>query len=149
MKNYLEEVDKVIESALIEKTFNLDIIGKIKELRDELLRLQESNEILKKDIDEKNNLITGLNNRNNSLSDECEKFKTREKLLNESEKELYKKEQTALNESSKLTLVVDLFKIVFRNTEVRSEMFKNDPIIVNGYSQGSASGSETKTEHKE
>lgn len=149
MPDFLKKVNDVIEEALTEKTFNLEIVGKIKEIRDEITRLQGENERLVKDQKDKGDLIVALNNRNNQLSEREQGFDKREEALYASEKELYKKEQTAANETAKLNLAVDLFKTVFRNTEVRSEMFKNEPIINNGYSQGTASGSETKTERKE
>lgn len=145
--DYIKKVNEVIEEALTEKTFNLEIVGKIKEIREEITRLQGENEILKKDQTEKITLITDLNSRNNKLLEKEQEFDKREAAVYTAEKNLYMKEQLAENEKAKCALAIDLFKTVFRNTEVRSDIFKQTQVNQNGYTS-SLPETEAKTETK-
>lgn len=131
--DYIKKVNEVIEEALTEKTFNLEIIGKIKDIRDELAKLQESDKTKDEVIRVANIEIGKFKTALDTMSAKCIEYEKREKDLSAGEKILYQKEQTAANEKAKCELAVDLFKTVFRNTEVRENIYKNVQVHQNGY----------------
>ena len=132
--DYIEKINEVIESALTERTFSLEIIQKIKEIREELAEFRETDKDQRERIASQ---IVSIDSLNAELSD----FKAKETELKLMEVDLLKrgriifeKETRAEFQKEKADLIERLFNTVFRNAEIRKDIFKTAHITNNGYS---------------
>lgn len=149
---FQEEVNKLIEKALVEKTFSLEIVEQIKKMRDDYISMEAS---LKSSKENNDNLFK----RNQELETENTTLKARDVNVSSREKVVKEKEDKQALEELKLQNAIEskkeikeLFGIVFKNPVVRSNVYKNTsvPVAQNGYvSNLSGSESENSTIEEE
>jgi len=130
--DYNKEINSIIERALTEKTFNLEIIEEIKKLRELPGMIEEANKRIEVLVKENTEIFSQLN-----------VFKGKEADLVKREEEITKRERAqeltdVKNQSKDLILkeYKDVMNLVFRNTTVRENIYSNKQVQVsnNGYS---------------
>lgn len=132
---FQEEVNKLIEKALMEKTFSLEIVDQIKRMRDDYISMETS-------LERTTELNKGLVKINTELSEQNNKLTAHDEDVSSREKVVKEKEDKQALETLKLQHAIEgkkdikeLFGIVFKNPVVRSNVYKNTsvPVSVNGY----------------
>lgn len=151
--NYQEKISSIVEEALTEKTFSLEIITKIKQLKDDFDVLVASSEVSKKRIIELETENKSLHSINDRITEENKTWQLRENQIIEAEKVADKKTYELSFQTKRAEEIKELFGIVFKNPVVRETAYKNGNIPVangNGYpTTMSSTESETKTIDKE
>lgn len=134
-KDYKSKVDEILEQALTEKTFSLEIVEKIKALRDDFKTVSDKNEELTKSLNDKIVTITSLTNTNNSLNLELTAYKYRERAISDAEKKADKINYELVFQTQRANEIKELFGIVFKNPVVRENAYKtiSTPVSSNGY----------------
>lgn len=119
--DYNKEINTIIERALTEKTFNLEIIEEIKKLRELPEKLEEANKQLET-----------IRLTNSTLTKELSELKNREIDVTAREKVIAEKEieQRITDEKNKSKDIIlkeykDVMSLVFRNTTVRENLYNN------------------------
>ena len=141
-----KKIEEIIEIAITEKTFSLDIIDKIKSLKDEFENVQDQLKVAHIKIDDQTRII-------NDKTEEIEKLRGRITELTEFKnthekkaKEYAKTEYELSFQKSRAEEIKELFGIVFKNPVVQRSVTENknsnDP---NNY-QSNKSENSTKTE---
>ena len=145
MNTHIQKIDDIISEAITAKTFSLEIVEKIKSLRDDF-----GTEVTKNETLEKTNadLISGNNDlatQVSKLTAEVQTFKVRETSIAEKEKMLEKNEYELIFQKQRAEEIKQLFGIVFKNPTIRETVYRNStvPVANNGYVQ-SMSGSENE-----
>lgn len=138
MTNYNQEVDSIVEKAVTEKTFSLEIIDQIKKLKELPKKLEEA--------DERIEILTKENARltvdNTALVKKADDVVRREKAVAEKEQE-----QKIIDERNKGIVTrlqdnKDMMTLIFRNTTIRENRFGIVPIADNsGYFQQQSTSS--------
>ena len=145
MNTHSQKIDDIISEVITEKTFSLEIVEKIKSLRDDFGKEVTKNETLEKTnadlISANNNLGTQVS----KLTAEVQTFKVRETSIAEKEKMLEKNEYELIFQKQRAEEIKQLFGIVFKNPTIRETVYRNStvPVANNGYVQ-SMSGSENE-----
>jgi predicted RNase H-like nuclease (RuvC/YqgF family) len=141
MTNYIEEIDSILHKAVTEKTFTLEIVEQIKELRKlpELVTEQNTKilELEKKNSDQ-HNIIAKLE------LDEAN-IKAREKAVAEKERAIELKEIEFKWKDNLLNEYKNVMTLVFRNQTIRQNKFGSVPVEVNGYVQSQSINETTET----
>jgi organic radical activating enzyme len=142
---YKKQIEEIIETALTEKTFSLEIIEKIKSLRDGFAEAIEKNKELEEDLRKlraEHSVTVEKLSKTKLTLEECQ---IREAELVKREKEQDKKDYELEFQKKRAEEVKELFGIVFRNPTLKESVYKNTtvPISQNGYIQ-SATGSESE-----
>ena len=133
--NYQDKISTIVEEALTEKTFNLEIITKIKALKDDFETVTASNESLKKRVEDLTKGNTALTVENNRLVTENTAYKSREDALATKEKGADKQAYELDFQTKRASEIKELFSIVFKNPVVKEQAFRNGnvPVFENGY----------------
>lgn len=125
MENYKQKIEEVLTQALTEKTFSLEIIEKIKSLKDGF-------EASTKLVDELNNRLEFYSKENNELKDnlsktteKLDKYIKREEVIKDKESALKKTEYELEFQTKRANEIKELMMIVFKNPVVRSSTFNN------------------------
>lgn len=152
MSTKREEINKLVDDLIVEKTFSLEIVEKIKKMRDDFLAMEEK----EKQTSERNSELT---TQNSKLVEENNRLKAHDEGVTNREKVVAEKEAKQALQDLKLEHAVDKHKemkellgIVFKNPVVRETAYKNTnvPVAQNGYvSNFAGSESEGKTVEKE
>jgi hypothetical protein len=137
--DYQKQIDAILEQALTEKTFNLDVIGKIKELRDGFSKAQEQ---IKDYIENKKNNEIAYSK---LLKEKQEVLLENEKLVStitewkKREEELVKREKTASilevnlqNQTRRADEIKELFGWLIKGPTVVRTKSGTIPITVPG-----------------
>ncbi len=139
-----EEINSLIEGLIVEKTFSLEIVEKIKTMRDSFIAMEE-----KEKTTHEQNII--LQKENSSLSELNSKLITKDFDVSTREAVVSKKESKQALEDLKLehanqraTEIRELFGIVFKNPVVRESVYNNKSSSLNNYGQ---SGNENSNEN--
>ncbi len=122
--DYKKEIDAIIETALAEKTFNLDIIDEIKKLKDLAVELEE----VRADLTEKNTLVSNLRD---ELADQKSALETSEgelASLREREEKLREKELRAEFADTRLADYKEMVGLVFRNPVLKEQTFRHSNV---------------------
>lgn len=133
MESEMNKINEIIDDILVNKTFSLETVDKIKSIKDRTVLLEKHNLQLLEDKEKKDEEISRLNSIVEELSDFKRNAIKVENDIIEREKSLYKKEVEASFQKEKATLIKELFDTVFRNTEVRKNIYKQTQVVSNGY----------------
>jgi chromosome segregation ATPase len=144
MENYQEKIQSVIEEALTAKTFSLEIIEKIKSIKDHDAFLEKELETTKIRSDEQSKRIGSLSADKDLLQMKVNDFEKRESDLRTKEAEQNKLRYELQFQKQRADEIRSLFEIVFRNPIWQENTSRNIPMMVNGY-PSSQSESEYKT----
>jgi len=125
MENYKEKIDEVLDQALTEKTFSLEIIEKIKSLHDGFASSQETIKQNNETIKLLNENATKANQEINKLSTLVSQYETREIELASKEKVAEKQAYELEYQKNRANEIKELFQIVFKNPVVRENVYKN------------------------
>lgn len=145
--NYQEKISTIVEEALTEKTFSLDIITKIKELKDDFAKLLEENKTLVN-----RNIDMGVRNEelskmNTQLVNKNIEYSAREEVLTQKEKEADKKEYELAFQTKRGDEIKELFGIVFKNPTLQTAVYRNtQKPVESGSYLNSVNENETTTE---
>lgn len=122
---YQAKIEEVITQALTEKTFSLEIIEKIKSLKDGF----EANEKLVEELNKRLEFITKENNEVKSnlniTIEKLNKYIERENAIKEKETALAKTNYELEFQTKRANEIKELMMIVFKNPVVRSSTFNN------------------------
>lgn len=114
-KNYQEKINQIIEQALTKKTFNLEIVEKIKELKNGFEEAQERIEVLGEDlknIRKQKDEIAGCLERTLEKLAKLERQEKEVKIERKKQKELQYKLEMA---DERRLEIKELVSLVFRN----------------------------------
>jgi len=121
MENYKIKIEEVLTQALTEKTFSLEIIEKIKSLKDGFeasqLLLKTNTEV----IDNLNKQIIILRKDQESLNE----YKKRESEIKDKENSLAKKDYELEFQKNRANEIKELMTIVFRNPTILENSCRN------------------------
>lgn len=141
MENYKKEIDDILHKAVTEKTFTLEIVEQIKELR----KLPELVEQKDDQIASLNKLVQELTLDKNTLLNQKTNVEVKEKTLNEKERALELKEVEFRWKDNLLSEYKNMMSLVFRNQTIRQNKFGSVPIERNGYIESSSMTENTET----
>lgn len=151
--NIEQEINKILDKAVIEKTFSLEAIDHIKNLRDEWTKTMEINSRYGDSVKRMGQEIIDLRAENSYL-------KNYQEAVLKREEELLKKERVQeivilQKEFSdrRANEIKEIFGIVFKNPIVRETVYKNSIVPVSGaygtMTSMSTSENETKVVEQE
>ncbi len=153
MNDTSKQIEQIIDQAVTEKVFSLDIIEKIKGLKDDFEDAQDTIKVLQEQNKEHRENNKGLCDSNNALRDLLGKatatidiWQAKEKHLDAREKALYQVEMRAAYHEDRATEIKELFGIVFKNPVIKETVFKNTDTPIasgNGMYPSNYRGSET------
>lgn len=142
--DYNKEINSIIERALTEKTFNLEIIEEIKKLRE----LPEALEVASKQIEtllkEKSELTTKVT----SLEVNEASVNERELAVATREQELTILELKAEFNKTRADEIKEMFGIVFKNPVLKENVYKSSQVQVKDNSGYSTSMPESENVQK-
>ena len=145
--NYQDKISTIVEEALTEKTFNLEIITKIKALKDDFETVTKENEDLEKQVTFFQNANDVLSVENTQVIAENTAYKAREDALATKEKAADKQAYELEFQTKRAVEIRELFGIVFRNPTVQTSVMRNtQKPVENGSCLNYVSESETTTE---
>lgn len=145
--DYRKKIDEVIDQALTEKTFSLEIIEKIKSLRDGFQTALEKIDILEKNGIHDAKIIIDLRQDKEALTKKVNDFTSREGALAEKEKQQDKSAYELDFQRKRAEEIKELVSLVFRNSILKETSWKSQNIPVpngSGY-HNMANGSENET----
>lgn len=145
--NYQEKISTIVEEALTEKTFSLEIITKIKALKDVFESVTNQNVELEKQVTFFQGANATLSTENTKVIAQNEAYKSREVELAKKEKEADKKEYELAFQTKRGNEIKELFGIVFKNPTTQSMILRNTSgQDLNGnYRSGNENETVTKT----
>lgn len=124
--DYKEKIDKIVEEALSDKTFSLEVVQRIKQLKDDLESLEAEKEKLteKLELSDKNYhevkaLLAKKTEEHDVLSQTVEEWEKREEGLIKRETKVELVEQRANMEAASRTEIKELVGLLFKNPVVR------------------------------
>jgi hypothetical protein len=129
-KNTIQEI---IDQALTEKTFSLEIIEKIKSLKDAFDKSVLDIETLNKRLEINDNLRLTLEKENITLRNSNESLIAKEKDVITREKELDKNKYELEFQKQRANEIKDILGIVFKNPVLQKSVFGSVPVERNGY----------------
>ena len=129
--DYKKDIDLIIEKALTEKTFTLEIIDEIKKLRELPDALEKAKTQIDVLLEEKTELLTKVG----VFQAKEDEVKTREATLVKREREQELKEVEFKWKDYLLADYKNMMSLVFRNTTIRESRLGSVPVESNGYIQ--------------
>lgn len=147
--DYQVKIDEILTQAVTEKTFSLEIIEKIKSLRDAVNVMEVQSKLDKKTTDDLNKTLMDVRGNYSDISIKLEAYKKRETELATKEKVAERQDYALQFQKARADEIKEMFMHVFRNpTIVRSASHnRNTPIASNGYvSTWNENGVENSTE---
>lgn len=142
MIDYNKQIEAIIEQALTEKTFSLEIIGKIKELRDAHIEVVQKLEASEADREGWRNKYSDVSAENVRLEAKVLEIEKREKDLAEREENQKLLQWERDSSIERRNEIKELVMMVFRNPIFKSHASGSLPVYDerNGYmSHGSTS----------
>lgn len=125
MEKYQEKIEEVLTQALTEKTFSLEIIEKIKSLKDGF----QANELLLEELHKRLEFVTKenveLKDNLSKTTDKLNKYIEREETIKTKESNQKKTEYELEFQKARANEIKELMMIVFKNPVVRSSTFNN------------------------
>ena len=122
---YTEKIQSIVEEALTEKTFSLEIITKIKALKDDFDGVSLELKLNKEALVQSNKFNTELMAKNEVLNTQNAGYKSREEALALKEKGAEKKEYELTYQTKRADEIKELFQIVFKNPVMQESVMKN------------------------
>lgn len=123
--DYKKTIEEVLMTAVTEKTFSLEIIEKIKSLKDGFDKSQDIIKDLRKLIDNRNEMLDVFEKDRDALALKVASYEARESDIATKEKTFEKNTYELSFQKSRADEIKDLFKIVFRNPTVQSSVFES------------------------
>lgn len=124
--DYKDKIDKIVEEALSDKTFSLEVVQRIKQLKDDLEELENKKEELteKLELSDKNYqevkaLLTKKTEEHDVLFQTVEEWEKREAGLIKRETKMELVEQRANMEAASRSEIKELVGLLFKNPVVR------------------------------
>lgn len=132
----MDDLTKLIDTLVQQKTFSLDAVGSIKELRDKAAdletKLKKAEEYGKRrDMELQQNAATI-----GARDLQVKRWETREKELSEREAKVTDLEKSTAVAQAESHVMRDVFHTIFRNTIVRETTNRDVPVVRN-YAGGS------------
>lgn len=144
--DYQDKISTIVEEALTEKTFNLEIITKIKTLKDDFEQLTVKNEGQSRRINDLETENKSIRTINEKLLADNNAYKVRENEIAKSEKEADKSKYELEFQKKRGDEIKELFGIVFKNPVVQQQVYRNTSIPTpNGSYMSNVSENETVT----
>lgn len=133
MTNYNQEIDSIVEKAVTEKTFSLEIVDQIKQLKELPEKLEKAEERIS-ELTKKN---TELTTNNNTLVAKADDVTNRELAVIQVEK---KQEITNVENKWKEKMLYEykeMMSLVFRNQAIKKSTCGVMPVsnVNNGYTE--------------
>ncbi len=120
-----QKIEEIINEAVTEKTFSLEIIAKIQDLKEEFNALTRQSEIDLENAKESRKQIENLTIKLSEKSTLLSAYELREEELTTWEKERAVKDVELKFQTSRANEIKELFGIVFRNPIVRETVYRN------------------------
>jgi len=146
MEDYTKKIEEIVTEATTQKTFSLEVLGKIKDLKDGFDYLVKEDEHNREIIE--NYRITQDKSRMEilKLSEENLGLKAKEADVIKREKKQDINDLTLKNLEEQRNLILRMFETVFKNPTIQRSRFGSVPVVGNGYvNNGSTSETETET----
>lgn len=124
MENYKKKIEEILAQTLTEKTFSLEIVDKIKTLKDDFESSQKLIDSLREKSLHNEKMITNLEERNTKLQELVNSYTIREKEISDKEKKLEKTNYELQFQTKRGDEIKELFGIVFKNPIVREGVYK-------------------------
>lgn len=125
----MENLLKQIEGLIIEKSLSLGVIEIVRKIQAEHATMTEKNKTLEETIklkDEQIKSLSGINEKDlreiNSLLQQVNKFKEREKEFIDSEHTIALKDKDVTGANNTLSSIKDIIGMVFKNTVIRESV---------------------------
>ena len=144
--NYQTDIIDILDKALVEKTFDLEIVTKIKQLKDEHVTALERIKELEKERASYINIQSDLNRDLQQQKEALLVWRSKEKAIEEAEKGAEKLKYELQFQKDRGNEIKEMFMHVFRNPTIMRSKMTNVPVSQNGYISNQ-SGSENETEH--
>lgn len=146
--NYTQQIEEIIQSAMTEKTFSLEIIGRIKDLKDGFDVATKKIEELEDTITRKEQIYFDLLARHDDDVETLKTYQEREKTLCERESKMERMEYVSEYQEKRANEIKELFGIVFRNSEVKRSIYSNTnvPVPTGNGCVSTYSGNESREE---
>ena len=142
----IKKIEEILDQALTEKTFSLDIINKIKELKDGFEAASKLTDSLNLQLDDTRKTLDATRKDKDVLALKLNAYENREKDIITKEKELAKNLYELDFQKKRADELKELVSLVFRNPRIVSSKSTSVPVAQNGYvSNQSGSEFETKT----
>ena len=145
MNEFQQKIEEIVSQAVTEKTFSLEIIEKIRSLKEtsdaEIKKTEQLTKINNEIVIRNDNLSREVRELTKKLTD----FETRETEIAVKEKQLDRKDYELTFQINRANEIKELFSIVFKNPIIKEIAHRNSnvPVAVNGYVQ-QQSGSENE-----
>lgn len=123
--DYKEKIEEVLTQVLTEKTFNIDVIEKIKSLKDGFESSTKLVDELKSRLDFITKENTQLNQKNGELHIKLDTYIQRENDISDKEKNLAKTNYELEFQKKRADEIKELMMIVFKNPVVRKSSYNN------------------------
>ena len=145
MNEFQQKIEEIVSQAVTEKTFSLEIIEKIRSLKETSDAEIKKTEQLTKINDEIRIRNVNLDSEVRELTKKLTDFETRETEIAVKEKQLDRKDYELTFQINRANEIKELFSIVFKNPIIKEIAHRNSnvPVAVNGYVQ-QQSGSENE-----
>jgi DNA gyrase/topoisomerase IV subunit A len=143
--DYQKDIIDILDKALVEKTFDLEIVSKIKQLKDEHVNALKSIESLSKQIVDKDKLYSDVRAELDKALKLNEEYRAREREISKAEREAEKKDLEMKFQKERGNEIKEMFMHVFRNPSIVRNKTMNIPVASNGY-VSTQPGSEFETE---
>lgn len=126
MTDYQKKISEIIEQVLTEKTFNLEIVEKIKRLREDVSFLTSEVERLNKEKEDLEKRNEDLSQKLADTEESLNSLKSKEKEILKREKNIEKMQYELEFQKARAEEIRQLFEIVFRNpTVLRTRTIEN------------------------
>lgn len=131
-----DSLDKIINKVVEERTFSVEAVAGIKQLRDEHKLAQAKLRDATRALNSQEKTIRDLTTTVNAFESDELARKTEDERLVKQEQELHTKEIEQAADKATATATTHCFDQVFRNIGIRREMFGRHPIPVEGSGSG-------------
>ena len=142
--DYKDQIDQIITQALTDKTFSLEVIEKIRELKINVENLQSQNKELEKSLVATKEARDGYQNKLLQTEKTLAEYKEREEAMYKAEKASDKLNYELEFQKQRANEIKELVGLVFRNPVLKRSEHGNRPIVDNNnYVQSGSMNSET------
>lgn len=142
----MDELTKLIDQMVHEKTFSMEGVEAVKALRDQAVALEDQVENLLQDHENDKRDLDGFKAKVLRLEKEGSDLRSRESAVIEREKKMTELEKATAVANAKADTFKECVGLVFRNATLRREMFGQQPVADNSGFTTSQPKSETVIE---
>ena len=124
----MDELTKLIDQMVQEKTFSMEGVAAINELREQAELMQKTIKQLQESFKKENECANRLRNDNDALKGELKNWRAREEKLTNRESKITELEKDRAVANAKADTFRECVGLVFRNTTVRENMVGTRPV---------------------